>query len=54
MTFDPLPEGRSSEPAGPVSLAGGLVTALAVPVVVLGILWGGLYGYAQLAGSFAS
>jgi hypothetical protein len=25
-----------------------------VPVVVLGILWGGLYGFAHLAGSFAS
>jgi NADH-quinone oxidoreductase subunit N len=54
MTFDPLPEGRAVEPAGPLSLSGGLITALAVPVVVLGILWGGLYGYAQLAGSFAS
>jgi NADH-quinone oxidoreductase subunit N len=54
MTFDPPPEGRAVEPAGPLSLSGGLVTALAVPVVVLGILWGGLYGYAQLAGSFAS
>jgi NADH-quinone oxidoreductase subunit N len=54
MTFDPPPEGQPVEPAGPLSLSGGLVTALAVPVVILGILWGGLYGYAQLAGSFAS
>jgi hypothetical protein len=30
-----------------------LVTALAVPVVLLGVFWAGLYGYAQLAGSFA-
>jgi NADH-quinone oxidoreductase subunit N len=54
MTFDPLPEGRAAEPAGGFSFSGGLVAALAVPVVVLGILWGGLYGIAQLAGSFAS
>jgi len=54
MTFDPLPEDRSAEPAPGFSLSGGLVAALAVPVVVLGILWGGLYSYAQLAGSFAS
>ena len=54
MTFDPPPEGVQPEPAGAVSLSGGLVAALAVPVVVLGILWGGLYGVAHLAGSFAS
>jgi NADH-quinone oxidoreductase subunit N len=49
MTFDPLPEGRVSSPA-PVSAA--LVTVLAVPVVVLGVFWAGLYSYAQLAGAF--
>ena len=54
MTFDPLPEDRVAEPAGAFSLAGGLVAALAVPVVLFGILWSGLYGFAQLAGSFAS
>ena len=54
MTFDPLPEDRVAEPAGAFSLAGALVAALAVPVVLFGILWSGLYGFAQLAGSFAS
>jgi NADH-quinone oxidoreductase subunit N len=54
MTFDPLPEGRTAKPAEGFSLSESLIVALAVPVVVLGILWGGLYGYAQLAGSFAS
>jgi NADH-quinone oxidoreductase subunit N len=54
MTFDSLPEDRVAEPAGAFSLAGGLVAALAVPVVLFGILWSGLYGFAQLAGSFAS
>ena len=54
MTFDPLPEGRAGEPAGAWSLSGGLIAALAVPVVVFGILWSSLYGFAQLAGSFAS
>jgi len=54
MTFDPPPEGRGVAPAGGFSLAGGLVAALALPVVVFGILWGGLYGVAHLAGSFAS
>jgi NADH-quinone oxidoreductase subunit N len=50
MTFDPLPEGRTHASAAPVSAA--LVTVLAVPVVVLGVFWAGLYGYAQLAGAF--
>ena len=54
MTFDPLPEDRLAETAGGMSLAGGLIAALAVPVVLFGILWSGLYGFAQLAGSFAS
>lgn len=53
MTFDPPPEGLPAEPAPAVSLSGALVTALAVPVVLLGVFWAGLYGYAQLAGSFA-
>jgi len=53
MTFDPPPEGLPAEPAPAVSLSGALVTALAVPVVLLGVFWAGLYGYAQLAGCFA-
>jgi NADH-quinone oxidoreductase subunit N len=53
MTFDPPAEGLPAEPAPAVSLSGALITALAVPVVLLGVFWAGLYGYAQLAGSFA-
>ncbi len=53
MTFDPLPEGRSGAPEAQASVSDAFVTALAVPVVFLGIFWAGLYGYAQLAGSFA-
>jgi acyl-CoA reductase-like NAD-dependent aldehyde dehydrogenase len=37
-----------------VSLPGALVTAVVVPVVLLGVFWSGLYACAQLAGSFAS
>ena len=37
-----------------VSLAGWYITAVAVPVVVFGILWSGLYDFAQMAGTFAS
>jgi len=54
MTFDPPSDGQPAESAGSFSLAGGMVAALTVPVVVLGILWSGLYGFAHLAGSFAS
>jgi NADH-quinone oxidoreductase subunit N len=53
MTFDPPPEDRVPAPA-PVWLPGALVTAVVVPVVLLGIFWSGLYAYAQLAGTFAS
>jgi NADH-quinone oxidoreductase subunit N len=53
MTFDPPPEDRVAVPA-PVWLPGALVTAVVVPVVLLGIFWSGLYAYAQLAGTFAS
>ena len=53
MTFDPPPEDRVAAPA-PVWLPGALVTAVVVPVVLLGIFWSGLYAYAQLAGTFAS
>jgi hypothetical protein len=34
--------------------SGAVVTALAVPVVVLGIFWSGLYACAQLAGRIVS
>ena len=54
MTFDPPPESRVGESFPLVSLPGAIVTALAVPVVVLGIFWSGLYAAAQLAGRFAS
>lgn len=55
MTFDPPADGRNVEsPSWSALCADGFITAVAVPVVVLGILWGGLYGFAQLAGSFAS
>ena len=54
MTFDAPPEDRASEAFPLVSLPGAVVTALAVPVLVLGIFWSGLYAAAQLAGAFAS
>lgn len=53
MTFDPPADDRVAA-AAPVWLPGALVTALVVPVVLLGIFWSGLYAVAQLAGSFAS
>jgi NADH-quinone oxidoreductase subunit N len=54
MTFDPPPSDRVGEALPLVSLPGGVVTALAVPVVLLGLFWSGLYAAAQLAGTFAS
>ena len=54
MTFDPPAEDRYVEPPSAVSLAGWYITAVAVPVVVFGILWSGLYDFAQMAGTFAS
>jgi NADH-quinone oxidoreductase subunit N len=54
MTFDPPPAERAGEAFPLVSLPGAVVTALAVPVVLLGIFWSGLYAAAQLAGTFAS
>jgi NADH-quinone oxidoreductase subunit N len=54
MTFDPPPENRVGGDFSLVSLPGAVVTALAVPVVVLGVFWSGLYACAQLAGAFAS
>ncbi len=53
MTFDPPPDDRVAV-ASPVWLPGALVTAVVVPVVVLGIFWSGLYAVAQVAGTFAS
>jgi NADH-quinone oxidoreductase subunit N len=50
MTFDPEPDGRAGEPLPLVSLPGAVIAALAVPVVVLGVFWSGLYACAQLAG----
>lgn len=54
MTFDPPPADRPAGEFSMVSLPGAVVTALAVPVVVLGVFWSGLYACAQLAGTFAS
>lgn len=54
MTFDPPPDDRAGEAFPLVSLPGAVVTALALPVLVLGIFWSGLYAAAQLAGAFAS
>jgi Na+(H+)/acetate symporter ActP len=53
MTFDPPPEDHVATPSA-VWLPGALITAVVVPVVVLGVFWSGLYAYAQLAGTFAS
>ncbi len=49
MTFDP-PAERGDEPFPLVSLPGAVVTALAVPVLVLGVFWSGLYDAALRAG----
>jgi len=54
MTFDPPPHDRVGGEFSLVSLPGAVVTALVVPVVVLGVFWSGLYACAQLAGAFAS
>jgi NADH-quinone oxidoreductase subunit N len=54
MTFDPPPEDRATEQVGLVSLPGAVVTALAVPVVVFGVFWSGLYALSEIAGRFAS
>jgi NADH-quinone oxidoreductase subunit N len=54
MTFDPPPADRPTEAFPLVSLPGAFVTGVAVPVVVLGIFWAGLYAAAQMAGRFVS
>jgi NADH-quinone oxidoreductase subunit N len=54
MTFDPPPADHVGGEFSLVSLPGAVVTALVVPVVVLGVFWAGLYACAQLAGAFAS
>ena len=54
MTFDPPPADRAGGEVSLVSLPGAVVTALVVPVVLLGLFWSGLYACAQLAGTFAS
>jgi NADH-quinone oxidoreductase subunit N len=53
MTFDP-PGDASVAASSPVWLPGALITAVVVPVVLLGIFWSGLLDAAKLAGSFAS
>ncbi len=53
MTFDPPPVDRAGEALPLVSLPGAVVTALAVPVLLLGLFWNGLYAAARLAGTFA-
>jgi NADH-quinone oxidoreductase subunit N len=54
MTFDPPPADRVGEAFPLVSLPGAVVTALVVPVVILGVFWAGLFACAQLAGRIAS
>jgi NADH-quinone oxidoreductase subunit N len=54
MTFEPPAESQVAADVPLVSLPGALVTAVVVPVVLLGVFWSGLYACAQLAGSFAS
>jgi len=54
MTFEPPAESRVAGDVPLGSLPGALVTAVVVPVVLLGLFWSGLYACAQLAGSFAS
>jgi NADH-quinone oxidoreductase subunit N len=54
MTFDPPAETRAVGDVSLVSLPGALVTAMVVPVVLLGIFVSGLYAWAQLAGSVVS
>ena len=54
MTFDAPPTERVGDAFPLVSLPGAVVTALAVPVLLLGVFWSGLYAAAQLAGTFAS
>ena len=50
MTFDAPPADRAGEAFPLVSLPGAVVTGLALPVVVFGVFWSGLYTAAQLAG----
>ncbi|MFM7290405.1 MAG: NADH-quinone oxidoreductase subunit N [Planctomycetia bacterium] len=54
MTFDPPPADRPGGEFSLVSLPGAVITALVVPVVILGVFWSGLYACARLAGAFAS
>ena len=53
MAIDPPPADRPAASFPLVSLPGAVVAALAVPVLVLGIFWSGLYETARFAGSFA-
>ncbi|MFM7205543.1 MAG: NADH-quinone oxidoreductase subunit N [Planctomycetaceae bacterium] len=53
MTFDPPADDRVAA-AAPVWLPGAYVAAVAVPVVLLGVFWSGLYAVARLAGTFVS
>jgi NADH-quinone oxidoreductase subunit N len=53
MTFDPPPADRAGGDFPLVSLPGAVVTALAVPVVLLGVFWSGLYELAHVAGGFS-
>jgi NADH-quinone oxidoreductase subunit N len=54
MTFDPPPADRPAGAFPLVSLPGAVVTALAVPVLLLGVFWSGLYETARFAGAFAA
>lgn len=50
MTFDPPPEEKPAVAIPLVSISGALLTALAVPVLIFGIFWSGLYDLSSLAG----
>jgi NADH-quinone oxidoreductase subunit N len=51
MTFDPPPVERPEVEVPLVSIPGALLAALAVPVLVFGVFWSGLYGLSALAGA---
>ncbi|MFM8578344.1 MAG: hypothetical protein ACKOCN_06045, partial [Planctomycetaceae bacterium] len=50
MTFDPPPEEKPAVASRVLSISGALLTALAVPVLIFGIFWSGLYDLSSLAG----
>jgi len=51
MTFDPPPEEKPEADIPLVSISGALLTALAVPILIFGVFWSGLYDLSSLAGA---